>query len=105
MNNIYNTESVPGNTPTVVNGITIPKRAPYSLKGLIICSDIDCDIEIKLNVDTIAGGSITITNPVLFLDFNASPFGLDSRDVLSVVATHTDGSAHTVKSTLLVEQL
>lgn len=105
MNNVYASVSVPGSTPTVVNGITVPERAPYSLKGILIWTDVNCDIEIKLNVDTIGGGCITGANPFLPIIFVDSPFGLNAGDVVSVLATHTDGSAHVVKSTLLVEQL
>ena len=105
MNNVYGTVSVPGSTPTVVNGITVPERAPYSLKGLLIWTDIDCNVEIKLNVDTIGGGCITGAQPFVPIIFVDSPYGLNPGDVVSIIVTHTDSTAHTVKSTLLVEQL
>lgn len=105
MNNVYNSISIPGNTPTVVNGITIPARGSYSLKGILIWTDIDLDVEIKLNVDTIGGGCVSGASPYLPIIFTDSPFGLNSGDVVSVIATHTDESEHIVKSTLLVEQM
>ena len=104
-NNVYNSVSVPGNNPTVINGITVPDRAPYSLKGLLVWTDIDCTIEIKLNVDTIGGGCVSGANPFLPIIFVDSSYGLNPGDVVSVLATHIDGASHTVKSTLLVEQL
>ena len=105
MNNVYDSVSVPDNEPTVVNGITVPQRAPYSFKGLTIWSTVDCNIEIRLNTDLIGGGCITGAQPVLSLDYNASPFGLDPGDVISVTATQISGAPVDVKSTLLVEQL
>lgn len=109
MNNVYNVVSVPAATPTVVNGITVPDRAPYSLKGLIIWCEADMDIIVRLNVDTIGGGRITGANQTLFLDYSASPFGLQARDVVTVLATEngdlTPPATYLVYSTLLVEQL
>ena len=105
MNNVYGSISVPGSTPTVINGVTVPNRAPYSLKGILIWTDVDLDVEIRLNVDVIGGGCVTGAQPFLPIIFYDSPFGLCPGDVVTVTATHTDGTAHTVKSTLLVEQL
>jgi hypothetical protein len=109
MNNFYGEVSVPAATPTVVNGCTVPTRGAYSLKGLIIWCEADMDITITLNVDKIGGGRITGANQTLFLDFSSSPFGLQARDVVSVMATEnpdlTPVGAYTVYSTLLVEQL
>jgi hypothetical protein len=109
MNNFYGEVSVPPATPTVVNGCTVPTRGAYSLKGLIIWCEADMDISVKLNVDTIGGGRITGANQTLFLDFSSSPFGLQERDVVSVIATEnsdlTPPATYTVYSTLLVEQL
>lgn len=109
MNNVYSAVSVPSATPTVVNGLTVPQRAPYSLKGLIVWCEADMDIEIKLNVDTIGGGRITGTDPNLFIDFSASPYGLNPGDVVTVIATEnadlTPPASYIVRSTLLVEQL
>ena len=105
MNNIYGDVSVPGSTPTVINGITGPDRAPYELKGLIVWTDVACEITIKFNTATIGGGCVTGAQPTLFIDFSSSPYGINPKDVVSVIATHEDTVAHTVKSTLLVEQL
>ena len=109
MNNVYSETIVPPSTPTVVNGITVPTRGAYSLKGLIIWCEADMDIVVRLNVDTIGGGRITGSQQTLFLDYSASPFGLQERDVVSVIATEnsdlTPVGAYTVHSTLLVEQL
>lgn len=109
MNNIYNEISVPAATPTVINGLTVPQRAPYSLKGLIVWCEADMDIVIKLNVDTIGGGRITGTDPNLHIDFSSSPYGLNPGDVVTVIATEnsdlTPPASYLVQSTLLVEQL
>lgn len=109
MNNFYNEVNVPAATPTVINGCTVPDRAPYSLKGLIVWCEADMDIEVRLNVDKIGGGRITGTDPNLHIDFSASPYGLNSRDVVTVIATEnsdlTPPATYLVKSTLLVEQL
>lgn len=109
MNNVYSETVVPPSTPTVVNGVTVPTRGAYSLKGLIIWCEADMDITVKLNVDTIGGGRITGAVQTLFLDFSASPYGLQERDVVTVLATEnsdlTPVGAYTVFSTLLVEQL
>lgn len=109
MNNVYSAVSVPAATPTVINGITVPDRAPYSLKGLIVWCEADMDIVIKLNVDTIGGGRVTGAQQNLHVDFSSSPFGLVHGDVVSVIATEnsdlTPPAAYMVRSTLLVEQL
>lgn len=105
MNNVYGSISVPSGVPTIVNGLTIPQRAPYSFKGLIIWSTVDCDIEVRKNTDLIGGGCLTGAIPVLFLDYHSSPFGLNPKDVVSVTVTQVSGGAALVKSTLLVEQL
>jgi len=105
VDNVYDSVSVPSSAPTVVNGVTVPQRAPYSFKGLIIWSTVDCDIEIRKNTDLIGGGCLTGAVPVLFLDYHSSPFGLDPSDVISVTVTQVSGGAVLVKSTLLVEQL
>ena len=109
MNNVYSAVAVPAATPTVVNGITVPARSAYSLKGLIIWCEADMDIIVKLNVDTIGGGRVTGANQTLFLDYSASPFGLQAADVITVIATEnadlTPPATYTVHSTLLVEQL
>lgn len=105
MNNIYGSASVPSGVPTVVNGVTVPQRAPYSFEGLIIWSTVDCNIEVRKNTELIGGGCITGAVPVLFLDYHASPFGLNPKDVVSITATQTSGASVLVKSTLLVRQL
>ena len=109
MNNFYNEAVVPPSTPTIVNGVTVPARGAYSLKGLIIWCEADMDITVKLNIDKIGGGRITGAQQTLFLDYSSSPFGLQAGDVVSVMATEdpdlTPPGAYTVYSTLLVEQL
>lgn len=109
MNNVYNAISVPDNIATVVNGITVPDRAPYSLNGLIIACEADLFVQIKLNVDTIFSGYVTGSVQTLFVDFSASPYGLNARDVVTVIALQADPTtppaAYFVYSTLLVEQL
>lgn len=105
MNNIFNYETVSPDTPTVVAGLTVPARGGYSLKGIVIYSDIDCSIQVKLNTTTISGGLITGTIPTLFLDFSASPYGLIAGDVVMVLATQTSDEDHNVSCTILAEQL
>jgi len=109
MNNIYDSVSVAPNTPTVVNGITVPVRSGYSLKGLIIWCPADVEITVKLNLDTIGGGRVSGSVQTLFLDYSASPFGLGAGDVVTVLAlqddTLTPSASYIVASTLLVEQL
>lgn len=109
MNNVYGAVSVPSATPTVINGVTVPERAPYCLKGLIAWCEADMDITIKLNVDTIGGGRITGAQQNLHIDFSSSPYGLNAGDVVTVIATEnadlTPPATYVVYSTLLVEQL
>lgn len=109
MNNVYAAVSVPAATPTVINGITVPDRAPYSLKGLIVWCEADMDITIKLNVDTIGGGRVTGAQQNLHVDFSSAPYGLNAKDVVTVLATEngdlTPPTTYIVYSTLLVEQL
>lgn len=109
MNNVYNAISIPDDIATVVNGLTVPDRAPYSLKGLIIACQADLFVQIKLNVDTIFSGYVTGAVQTLHVDFSASPFGLVARDVVSVIAiqadTLTPPASYFVYSTILVEQL
>lgn len=109
MNNVYNSISIPDDTPTIVNGLTVPARGSYSLKGIIIWCQADLTVEIKKNVDTIGGGLVTGAVQTLFLDYSASPFGLEAGDVITVIATQSDAltppASYTVRSTLLVEQL
>lgn len=109
MNNIYDSVSVAPNTPTVVNGITVPPRSGYSLKGLIIWCQADVEVTVKLNLDTIGGGRVSGSVQTLFLDYAASPFGLGAGDVVTILALQDDSltppGSYTVASTLLVEQL
>lgn len=109
MNNVYNTILLPFNTPTVINGVTVPARSGYSFKGLIAWCEVDCVIEIKKNLDTIGGGRISGAVQTLFLDYSQSPFGLQDRDIISVIATQNDSltpvGSYQIFSTLLVEQL
>lgn len=109
MNNVYSAVSVPANTPTVVNGITVPPRGGYSMKGLIVWCPADVEITVKLNLDIIGGGRVSGSVQTLFLDYSASPFGLQERDVVTILAlqddTLTPPGSYTVASTLLVEQL
>lgn len=110
MNNVYGEVLVQPSTPTVVNGITVPERGGYSLKGVIVWCEYDCEIELRINVDKIGGGRISGSVQTLFLDFGASPYGIGERDVVSVIVTLLPDDivspvATTVKSTLLVEQL
>lgn len=109
MNNVYGEVLVLPNTPTIVNGITVPARSGYSLKGLIVWCEADVEITVKLNLDKIGGGRVSGSVQTLFLDFSASPFGLQERDVVTVIAlqddTLTPPGSYTVLSTILVEQL
>lgn len=109
MNNVYDSVVVPPSIPTVVNGLTVPARSGYSLKGLIIWCEADIVVEIKLNVQTIGGGRVSGAVQTLFLDYSASPFGLQERDQVTVIATQADSltppGSYPVYSTLLVEQL
>ena len=109
MNNRYGEVVVPPNTPTVVNGITVPIRSGYSLKGLIVWCPADVEITIKFNLETIGGGRVSGAVQTLFLDYSASPFGLGAGDVITVLALQDDSMTpaanYTVASTLLVEQL
>lgn len=105
MNNVYGSVSVPPNTPTVVAGITVPQRAGYSFKGFVIWSDIDCEVEVKFNVQTIGGGRISGANQTLIVDYDAAPYGMNPGDMVAVLATQMDSVAHDVKCTLIFEQL
>lgn len=109
MNNVYSEVSVPPNTPTVVNGVTVPERAGYSLKGLIIWCPADVEITVMFNLQKIGGGRVSGSVQTLFLDYAASPFGLNPFDTVTVLALQDDpltpSSSYTVASTLLVEQL
>ena len=109
MNNAYNVVMVPTGVPTLINSLEVPARGGYSLKGLIVWSAANYDIQVVLNVETIAGGKITGTCPTLFLDFSSSPFGIGSFDIVSVIATQdpdlTPPGSYPVYSTLLIEQL
>jgi hypothetical protein len=109
MNNVYDSVSVAPNTPTVVNGLTVPARSGYSLKGLIIWCPADVEITVKLNLDTIGGGRVSGAVQTLFLDYSSSPFGLGAGDVVTILALQDDSltppASYTVASTLLVEQL
>lgn len=105
MNNKFDSVLVPTSIPTIVNSLTVPARGGYSLKGLIIWSEIACVITVKFNLDTIAGGYITGTQPTLFLNFEASPYGLIEADSIIVFAQQEDADPHLVMSTMLMEQL
>lgn len=109
MNNVYNAVTVPPSTPTVVNSITVPVRAPYSFRGLIIWCESDCEIEIKYNLTTIGGGRISGAVQTLFLDYSSSPYDIKTGDTIMVLATQDDDIDvqvnRIVKSTILVEQL
>lgn len=105
MNNAYNSVSVPPNTPTIVNSLTVPARGGYSFKGLIIWSDVDCEITVKYNLDVIGGGRISPTTQTLFLDYNSSPYGLIEREQIVIFALQESVDTHVVKSTMLMEQL
>jgi hypothetical protein len=114
MNNVYNSISVPGNTPTVVNSVNGPvppagtnfNRAAYRFKGLYIWSEIDCDVTVTRNVTVIGGGRINGAVQTLFLDFHSSPYDIMNGDVLTVQVTTSDlVNSHIVRSTILVEQL
>lgn len=105
MNNQYTSVSVPPSTPTIVNSLTVPERGGYSFKGAIIWSDVDCEIEIKFNLNTIGGGRINGATQTLTLDYASSPYGLLAGDSLIIIAYHEGSVAHDVKSTMLMEQL
>lgn len=105
MNNVYNSIVVEPNTPTIVNSIFVPLRGGYSFKGLIIWCEVDCLIEIKLNVATIGGGRISGANQTLVLDYAASPYGIGPGDIIIILATQNEEEAYPIYSTLLVEQL
>lgn len=105
MNNKYNEASIPPNVSTVIDSLTVPPRSGYSLKGIIIWSDVDAEITIKFNLDTIAGGRINGATQTLFLDFSASPYGLSAGDSILAFAFHEGSVPHTFKCTLLIEQL
>jgi hypothetical protein len=109
MNNVYGSVLVPTSTPTVVVGLTVPERSGYSLKGVIIWSEVDCEVTVTKNTTVIGGGRITGANQTLFLNYAASPFGLGAFDTVSVMATQgealTPPASYLVSATLLVEQL
>lgn len=105
MNNQYSLISVPPTTPTIVNSLTVPIRSGYSLKGLIVWSDVDAEITVKFNLDTIGGGRINGATQTLFLDFSSSPYGLNAFDSVIVLAYQEGIVNHDFKSTLLIEQL
>lgn len=105
MNNKYDSVSVPSSTPTIVNSLTVPARGGYSFKGLIIWSEVDCEITVKFNLDTIAGGRICGAQQTLFLNFEASPYGMLAQDIVVVFAEQQDTAPHIVNSTILMEQL
>lgn len=105
MNNVYNSVSVSPNTPTVIASLTVPERGGYSFKGVIIWSEIDCDVTVSINVATVGGGRISGSTQTLFLDYSASPYGVGERDVITVIATQTGSGAHPVSCTMLMEQL
>ena len=92
-----------------MNGLTVPARSGYSLKGLIVWCPADVEVTIKKNLDKIGGGRVSGAVQTLFLDFSASPFGLEAFDVVTVLALQDDSltppGSYTVASTLLVEQL
>lgn len=109
MNNVYDEVTVSPNTPTVINGITVPERGGYSLKGLIVWSPVDLEITVKFNLETIGGGRVSGAVQTLFLDYSSSPFGLGERDVVTILALQADSLTppgdYLIKSTILVEQL
>lgn len=105
MNNVYGSEDVPTNTPTIIAGLTVPARSGYSLKGFIAWSDVDCDLNVKINIAMIGGGRINAAQQTLAVDWSSSPYGLVAGDVVSVTATQTDQNSHVVHCTILVEQL
>lgn len=105
MNNVYREELVSPNTPTIVNSLTVPERGGYSFKGLIIWSDVDCEIIVKFNLDTIGGGRINGATQTLYLDYSESPYGLLAGDSIVIFAYQEGSVDHLVKSTMLMEQL
>lgn len=105
MNNLYNNISVPPNISTVIASLTVPIRSGYSLKGLIVWVDVDAEISIKVNLNTIGGGRINGAVQTLLLNFESSPYGLSALDTVLVFATHAGSVNHDFKSTLLFEQL
>ena len=109
MNNVYGEVVVPPNTPTVVNGVTVPERAGYSFKGLIVWCPADVEITVMFNLEKIGGGRVSGAVQTLFLDYSSSPFGMNPRDTITILAlqddTLTPAGSYTVASTLLVEQL
>ena len=109
MNNVYGEILVPPNTPTIINGLTVPVRSGYSLKGLIAWCQADTELTILLNLDKIGGGRISGAVQTLFLDYGSSPFGLGGGDTVTVLALQDDAltpsGSYVVASTLLVEQL
>lgn len=109
MNNVYGTATIPLNTPTIIVGVTVPARSAYSLKGLLIWSQVDCTVEVRLNGATIGGGYISAAIQTLLLDYTASPYYLKAQDIVVVLATAdnilTPAGSYPVSSTLLVEQL
>jgi hypothetical protein len=109
MNNVYGEVVVPPNTPTVVNGITVPERAGYSFKGLIVWCHADVEITVMFNLQKIGGGRVSGAVQTLFLDYSASPFGMNPFDTVTILAIQdsslTPPGSYTVYSTLLFEQL
>ena len=109
MNNVYGEVVVPPNTPTVVNGITVPERGGYSFKGLIIWAPVDTDVTIMFNLNKIGGGRVSCAVQTLFLDYSSSPFGMNPFDTITVLAVQDDAltppGSYMIKSTLLFEQL
>lgn len=105
MNNAYSVTSVPPNTPTIISSLTVPIRSGYSLKGAIIWTDVDCEITVKFNLDTISGGRINGATQTLFLNFEASPYGLGAFDSVIILAYQEGSVNHDIKCTMLFEQL
>jgi len=109
LNNVYNATTIVPNIGTIINGLTVPERSGYSLKGLIVACEADCFIQIRLNIDVICSAYVTGSVQTLFLDFSASPYGLGARDVISILAIQADSLTPSVSyfiaSTILVEQL
>lgn len=106
MNNVYGAVLVPINTPTLIVGLTVPERGGYSLKGIIVSSDTDCSIDVRFNGTIICNGRVTGSVQSLFMDFSASPYGLEAFDTVTIFALQTtEVSSPMVTSTLLAEQL